>query len=88
MSKGRPPLQVTLNNPNQKSVTLYPFGRNKQYLEIVGSLRRNCFYLLALDACQYTPPGHVIQASLVVRLLVHVMYAMLVMLCLGLVLNT
>ena len=39
---------------------------NQQYLEIVGSLTRNCFYLLALDACQYTPPGHVIQASLVV----------------------
>ena len=39
---------------------------NQQYLEIVGSLQRNCFYLLALDACQYTTPGHVIQASLVV----------------------
>ena len=47
---------------------LHPFGGNKQYLEIVGSLKRNCFYVLALDSCQFTPPGHVIQASLVVSM--------------------
>ena len=43
-----------------------PWKKNQQYLQIASGLSGEYTFVVALEDCQFTEPGHVIQVSVVV----------------------
>ena len=43
-----------------------PWRKNQQYMQIASGISGEFTFVVALEGCQFTTPGHIVQVSLVV----------------------